>query len=141
MVASPGDDKQPQCHGYELAADLSFDSNGNGKFDAADSFWNDGKGFAPFGQFSPKFAAEFHGNGFAITHLYMNYPEQRFVGLFSYNEQSYIHDLTLSPEIIGGTHSGALIGHGWQTRIENIRANVSVRSGDDQIGGLIGILG
>jgi hypothetical protein len=70
----------------------------------------------------------------------MNYPEQRFVGLFSYNEQSYIHDLTLSAEIIGGMHSGALIGHGWQTRIENIRANVTVRSGADQIGGLIGIL-
>jgi len=128
------------CHGYELTRDLSFDSNGNGKFDSADSFWNDGKGFVPFGEFSPKFSAEFHGNGFAITHLYMNYPEQRFVGLFSYNEQSYIHDLTLSAEIIGGMHSGALIGHGWQTRIENIRANITVRSGADQIGGLIGIL-
>ncbi|MFC3680989.1 hypothetical protein [Bacterioplanoides pacificum] len=137
---APGDDNQPQCHGYELAADLSFDSNNNGEFDPGDSFWNDGKGFAPFGQFSPKFGAEFHGNGFAIKHLYMNYPEQRFVGLFSYNEMAYIHDLTLSAEIIGGMHSGALIGHGWQTRIKNIRANVTVRSGADQIGGLIGIL-
>lgn len=128
------------CHGYELTRDLSFDSNNNGEFDPGDSFWNDGKGFAPFGQLSPKFGAEFHGNGFAIKHLYMNYTEQSFVGLFSYNEYSYIHDLTLKAEIIGGKHSGALIGHGWQTRIENIRAKVTVRSSDDQIGGLIGIL-
>ena len=128
------------CHGYELTRDLSFDSNGNGEFDAADSFWNEGKGFAPFGQLSPKFSAEFHGNGFAITHLYMNYPEQRFVGLFSYNEQSYIHDLSLDATVTGGMHSGSLIGHGWQTRIKNIRATTRVSSMDDQIGGLIGIL-
>ena len=136
----PVTEERNGCHGYELTSDLSFDTNNNGQFDEGDSFWNDGKGFAPFGQYSPKFGAEFHGNGFTIRHLYMNYPDQRFVGLFSYNEMSYIHDLTLQAEIIGGMHSGSLLGHGWQTRIENIKASVKVSSADDQVGGLVGIL-
>ena len=101
----PVTEERNGCHGYELTSDLSFDTNNNGQFDEGDSFWNDGKGFAPFGQYSPKFGAEFHGNGFTIRHLYMNYPDQRFVGLFSYNEMSYIHDLTLQAEIICGMHS------------------------------------
>ncbi|MCH2040479.1 MAG: hypothetical protein MK185_07590 [Saccharospirillaceae bacterium] len=136
----PVTEERNGCHGYELTSDLSFDTNNNGQFDEGDSFWNDGKGFAPFGQYSPKFGAEFHGNGFTIRHLYMNYPDQRFVGLFSYNEMSYIHDLTLQAEIIGGMHSGSLLGHGWQTRVENIKASVKVSSADDQVGGLVGIL-
>ena len=136
----PATEAKTGCHGYELTRDLSFDTNNNGKFDEGDSFWNNGKGFAPFGQFTPKFGAEFHGNGFTIRHLYMNYPDQRFVGLFSYNEMSYIHDLTLQAEIIGGMHSGSLLGHGWQTRVENIKASVKVSSAEDQVGGLIGVL-
>ena len=35
------------CRGYELAADLDFDSNGNGRADAADAYWNGGVGWDP----------------------------------------------------------------------------------------------
>ncbi len=35
------------CSGYELSADLDFDTNGSGTADAGDEFWNGGKGWVP----------------------------------------------------------------------------------------------
>ena len=35
------------CAGYELAAHLDFDTNGNGETDAGDEYWNDGAGWIP----------------------------------------------------------------------------------------------
>ena len=38
--------------GYELAADLDFDTNGNGDSDAGDDYWNDGAGWDPVGTYA-----------------------------------------------------------------------------------------
>ena len=38
-----------ECSGYELISDLDFDTNGNGRADAGDDYWNDGQGWAPIG--------------------------------------------------------------------------------------------
>ena len=38
------------CTGYELTANLDFDTNGNGRADAGDVYWNDGQGWEPIGQ-------------------------------------------------------------------------------------------
>ena len=35
------------CVGYELIADLDFDTNGSGGADSGDDYWNGGKGWAP----------------------------------------------------------------------------------------------
>ncbi len=35
------------CEGYELSADLDFDTNANGRADAGDDYWNDGLGWHP----------------------------------------------------------------------------------------------
>ena len=35
------------CSGYELVADLDFDTNSNGYADAGDAYWNDGEGWRP----------------------------------------------------------------------------------------------
>ena len=37
------------CFGYELTADLDFDTNGSGAADAGDAWWNDGAGWRPIG--------------------------------------------------------------------------------------------
>ena len=39
------------CLGYELAADLDFDTDGSGAADAGDAFWNGGAGWRPLGTF------------------------------------------------------------------------------------------
>ncbi len=100
------------CVGYELAADLDFDTNANGQADAGDAFWNGGKGWVPLmggeavygfeGRIrlhdrvgtsylgdrpNPRarmFTAVFEGNGRTIANLFIDDPGRWFVGLFGY---------------------------------------------------------
>ena len=73
------------CQGYELAADLDFDTNGNGRThtagegDRGDTYYNGGAGFAPIGGHdnassvnNQPFAAILEGNGHTISNLYIN---------------------------------------------------------------------
>ena len=59
------------CTGYELVADLDFDTNGNGEADAGDAYWNDGAGWIPIGDVTHKFTADFDGNNHTIANLYI----------------------------------------------------------------------
>ncbi|MDE0135200.1 MAG: hypothetical protein OXM54_10225, partial [Acidimicrobiaceae bacterium] len=98
------------CDGYELAADLDFDTNGSGTADSGDEFWNGGKGWVPLiggeaiygweaelrfeDAAAPKvygdsphsrarmFTAVFEGNGRTIANLYIDDPNRWLVGLF-----------------------------------------------------------
>ena len=38
------------CVGYELTANLDFDTNGNGEADEGDAYWNGGGGWVPIGE-------------------------------------------------------------------------------------------
>ena len=59
------------CVGYELEADLDFDTNGSGDADSGDDYWDDGAGWFPFPvRFNLK------GNGHAIANLFINRPTQ-----------------------------------------------------------------
>ena len=58
------------CRGYELATDLDFDTNGNGRADAGDDYWNGGRGWHPIGPL-PGFDAIFDGNGHTIANLFI----------------------------------------------------------------------
>ena len=52
------------CRGYELAADLNLDTDGDGEVDSDDDYWNDGAGWQPIGSSSNRFDAIFDGNGY-----------------------------------------------------------------------------
>ncbi len=58
------------CRGYELLAELDFDTNGSGGADAGDAFWNGGSGWVPIGTGAEPFAAAFEGNGRVIRGLF-----------------------------------------------------------------------
>ncbi|MEY4589114.1 MAG: hypothetical protein RL497_1190, partial [Pseudomonadota bacterium] len=60
------------CHGYELVADLDFDTNSDGKLDAADTFWNAGKGWIAIENFNTLL----EGNG----HVLRNWMGQGVFG-------------------------------------------------------------
>ena len=137
------------CNGYELINDLNFDDNNNGLFDEGDEFWNEGKGWKSIGDFDLKFNTEFNGNGYGIYNLIMRRPGERFLGLFGYAEYAHIHHFSLSANLITGGESGAILGYGWKTTLDNINANVILKgepAGDDCtvkceaeiIGGLVG---
>ncbi len=116
-------DAEKVCNGYELIADLNFDTNGSGTPDAGDTYWNDGKGWDPIGG---SYTATFEGNGRTISNLYISRDRSsetgnKYDGLFS-----------------------ELSGTGWvrNLKIENanvhvISANSAQRSGLGIVAGLL----
>ena len=60
------------CSGYELSADLDFDTNGNGSADSGDTYWNSGAGWSPIGGWSGFFTGTFDGGGYVLSNLHIN---------------------------------------------------------------------
>ena len=77
------------CSGYELEADLDFDTNGSGDADSGDTYWNDGEGWVPLGlpEFEffttliGAFRTTFEGNGHSISNLFVD--RGNYSGLFA----------------------------------------------------------
>ena len=137
------------CAGYELTADLNFDTNLNKQFDAGDTYWNEGKGWQSIGSFFIKFVAQFNGNGFTIHNLNINRPDERFVGLFSYSELAHFHDFSLTGHIKAGADSGAILGYAWKSQLDHLFTNVVIEGVNNEtdclqncevsrLGGLVG---
>ena len=109
------------CTGYELMANLNFDTNGNGRThtngagDAGDDYYNGGAGWNPIGGHvavspQPPFAATLEGNDHTISNLYINLNtsgdnDGRYVGLFSYTTGA-IRNLGLVNPYVKNTRSG-----------------------------------
>ncbi len=131
------------CTGYELTANLDFDTNGNGKADDGDTYWNDGSGWVPVGDGDHKFTATFDGNGNTIANLYIN-GDLSYVGLFGMTGiQSNIKRIGLtSVEISNASFSnssgtGSLVGLN-QGEVSNSYA-VGEVFGIHDVGGLVGV--
>ena len=144
------------CRGYELTADLDFDTNGNGQADAGDTYWNaipaypgdhkrtDGRGWIPLGERTTEtaaaFAAVFDGNGHVIRNLYISgYSD--FMGLFSDNT-GIIRNVGLeSVDVTSRGHqSGVTVGGmvGLNEGIINDSYVTGAVSGAGAVGGLVG---
>ena len=138
------------CKGYELAASLDFDTNGNGEADAGDAYWNDGAGWEPIGPYEND--ATFDGNGYTIANLYIDRSDMYYpVGLFDYNDGTIRNvfldgvDVTSTigsgyveaalAELVG--NAGGLVGRNYGT-ISNSTARGAV-SGSFSVGGLVGL--
>ncbi len=59
------------CTGYELAADLSFDTNNNGRVDSGDDYWNGSVGWLPIGLSDSPFVGLFDATGHSIDRLWI----------------------------------------------------------------------
>ena len=128
------------CVGYELNADLDFDTDGSGEADAGDTYWNNGAGWVPIGDSSGSFSgfgAIFEGNGRTITNLFIDSSEND-IGLFGVTRSSaVIRDLELVSVLVTGTDNvGGLVGSNGGA-VSGCYATGKV-SGDDVIGGLVG---
>ena len=151
------------CNGYELLADLDFDTDGDGDVDAADSgglYWNGGQGWTPIGgeynlsqSSHVEFNGTFQGNDKTISNLYINRTAsdrnlQRFglfgtVGVEGVIDSVRLRDVNISIHTpIHGT-VGALAGYSrWIIRDSSAtgRINIGTRKGwaVDEVGGLVG---
>ena len=71
---SSNDTGNPTCSGYELAADLDFDTDGSGGPNSGDTYWNSGAGWTPIGDATTGYTGDFDGNraNYEISNLFIN---------------------------------------------------------------------
>ena len=130
------------CVGYELTADLDFDTNGNGRADAGDSYWNNGYGWWPVGGWNRPFRATFEGNGRTVSNLFIRRPQKAGAGLFGVVARGVVHGVGLiDVDVEGLTDVGGLVGalgagsHEGEIDASYVTGRVS---GKDRVGGLTG---
>ena len=135
------------CTGYELTANLDFDTNGDGRTNVAgDDYWNSGSGWDPIvdsarsGYQDATFHATFEGNSHVVLGLYID-RSGRNVGLFGSVWGGEIRNLGLEGVAIkgGASNAGGLVGRtsGSGSLITASYVTGSV-SGGSSVGGLVG---
>ena len=156
------------CSGFELIADLDFDTNGDGELSAADDYFDyhlDGsnKGWLPIGNELLPFAANFEGNSHTVSNLYIRrdetdeYTEGYELGLFGRIEPEFgsedyrarVSNLHLNGSLKGAStpsensiyrpRAGLLAGTINSVLIENVFIEGSVSGGT--VGCVIGVAG
>ena len=124
------------CAGYELVADLDFDTDGSGSADAGDAYWNAGAGWAPLGSTTAGFATTFEGNGHTVAHLFINGGDD--AGLFGVTDTNSTirHVGVVDAAVTGASRVGGLVGQ----NIGTIRGSYAAGSvsGGTSVGGLVG---
>ena len=136
------------CMGYELMADLDFDTDGSGSPDAGDDYWNGGDGWTPIGGdgtvaaattlfLRNPFIAIFEGNGHTVSNLFIETDTIVLPALFGYATSSVIQNVGLVDGNVTGTELAAgLVGF----NAGEIHASYATGrvSGNDNVGGLVG---
>ena len=123
------------CAGYELAADLDFDTGDTGDR-TDDEYHDDGAGWLPIETYS----SVLDGNGRAIANLHINRPSSESgVGLFSFlGGGGLVRDLGLTGvDVNGRARVGGLAGISFGT-ISGSYAVGTVRGNLGNTGGLVG---
>ena len=134
------------CDGYELVADLDFDTNGNGRIDSGDTYWNDGAGWAPIGAYD----GIFEGNGHTISNLHIDTTATSGdFGLFSKLDDDAVvrnvglldASVKLSTTATTNQNVGILAGQS-QGRVRHAYSTgtVSGQGNSTVVGGLVGAL-
>ena len=100
------------CTGYELTADLDFDTNGDGSITAADTYYHAGAGWSPIGTSVIPYSGNFKGNGYALDNLFIDTNAQANIGLFGVIDSgTRIESLDVTnASITGGAQTGILAG-------------------------------
>ena len=126
--------------GYELTANLDFDTDDSGSADVGDDYWNGGAGWLPVDGFN----ATFDGGDYTISNLFINRSGTNNVGLFG--------QLPLSPlasaeirnvglvdvNVTGNRNVGGLVGRnlgGMKIAASSVSGSVT---GSSYVGGLVG---
>ena len=126
------------CTGYELTANLDFDTDDDGDVDLDDDYWNGGDGWAPIGEADAPFTADFNGNRRTVSNLFIDRDTEDEVGLFGAIDSSRISGVTLvGAKVTGRNAVGSLLGDGVYPTVIDNHATGQV-SGEDEVGGLVG---
>jgi hypothetical protein len=105
---------------------------------------NGGRGWEPIGTPDDGFTGSFDGQGYEIRDLFINRPDEDYVGLFAHiSWVRYIDNVgvvenvgLVNAEVSGSAEVGALVGHN-AGAVNNSYSSGSV-TGDSRVGGLVG---
>ena len=152
----------PACAGYELSANLDFDTNSSGGPNAGDTYWNSGQGWQPIGG---AFDATFEGNTYTISNLHINRSGAttvQYAGLFAQlGSAAKISNLKLKDVSVtvatnaaasadpGAVYAGGIAGEnagdiiasyvtGTVQAVQSALTNATPTEGDAYAGGLAG---
>ena len=134
------------CNGYELMADLDFDTGTAGDR-TDDSYYNSGSGWEPVGDDSSnRYNATFDGNGRVIANLFINRGSTDDVGLFSaLGANGLVRNLgLLKVNVTGDSEVGSLTGNNYGTVTQTYatgRVSGDTSANLANVGGLVGFNG
>ena len=119
-----------------LMNDLDFSTAGYGEL--ACNTANQGKGWQPIGTSDDPFTGTFDGQGYRISDMFINRPDQSTVGLFAaVDAGGLIQNVgMLQVDVAGDWVVGALVGENWGN-VRNSYSDGAV-TGADCVGGLVG---
>jgi hypothetical protein len=120
----------------------ALDSTTAGYTELASPTANQGKGWQPIGTGNSPFTGTFDGQGYEIRDLFINRPDESYVGLFGcVHEEGVIKDIgVVNADMTGGSeYVGGLVGANVGT-VSNSYSSGSV-TGEDFVGGLVGFNG
>ena len=132
------------CIGYELAANLDFDTDGSGTTsEAGDTYWNDGAGWEPIGSEDNPYIANFWGESHILANLFINRPMEDGIGLFGElgyaGTNGHISDVGLvEVDVTGRDRVGALFGRSMYMTVFKSYATGRVTGRGNKVGGLAG---
>ena len=108
---------------------VDWDGDGTATWDSGDQ-----PGFSPFG-----FGGYYDGQGYTISYLFINRPDENYIGLFKHADVCEIHNLgLLNVDITGDDHTGSLAGRTSGSTIDGCYSTGEVNMVDTYGGGLIG---
>ena len=130
------------CSGYELAADLDFDENGDGVVDASDhggAYHDSGAGWTPIGDdASSRFATTFKGNGHTINNLFIN-RSANYQGLFGgLSSAARVESVGITNANVTGQQHVGILSAANRGAIVACYTTGSVTATTDNAGGLVG---
>jgi hypothetical protein len=107
--------------------------------DLGEAPWNEGEGWNPIGNEYMPFYGAFDGNGFSISNLTINKPNNGFLGLFGFLIEGYIKDVNIENASIVGVHRvGVLCGLAYFSYLENCFTSGEIFLTSNWAGGLTG---
>ena len=120
VTIASNDTGNPACTGYELSANLDFDTNTAGDR-TDDTYYNSGNGWDPIGGVSGStYTSNFNGNTYTISNLFIDRSSGSYAGLFAYlnggsgttvQNLSLVNvDVTLNTSTGSSVHVGGLAG-------------------------------
>jgi hypothetical protein len=121
---------------YILMNDLG--SATAGYVELASETANQGKGWQPIGTSDDQFTGNFDGQGYEIKDLFINRPDQSYVGLFGeVGQEGVTRNIgVVNVTVIGNDYVGALVGH-TEGSVSNSYSTGNV-TGEEHVGSLVG---